>query len=72
MKTLRQLIFIFVAVTGLTLAVSAQKDEQKKPPKQPPPVVTPGKPKPPKGEKPPKKPEMSSSIAGEPSDFDLA
>lgn len=74
MKTLRQFIFIFVAVTGLTLGVSAQKNDQKKPPKDPPPVINPGQ-KPPK-ERPPKetkpnKPGMSFFIAGKETHIDL-
>ena len=74
MKTLRQLIFIFLAVAGLALGVSAQKDDQKKPPKQPPPVINPGDKKP--KEKPPKetkpnKPGVSYFLAGKPSNLDL-
>lgn len=68
MKTLKQIIFTFVAVAGLSVAVSAQKQDPKKPPpKDPPPVVNPGKPKkPPPKETPtprdqdkPKKPGMA-------------
>ena len=74
MKTLKQLIFIFVAVAGLTLGVAAQKNDQKKPPKDPPPVINPGQ-KPPR-ERPPKeikpnKPGMSYFIAGRQSDLAL-
>jgi len=73
MKTLRQLIFIFVAITGLTLAVSAQKNNQQKPPKDPPPVINPGKPpKPPPKDDKPKKPGVSYFVAGKQSDLDLA
>ncbi|MBC7899644.1 MAG: hypothetical protein H7070_06285 [Saprospiraceae bacterium] len=66
MKILRQLIFTFVAIAGLTLAVSAQKNSnQQKPPKEKPPVINPGdkKPKPPKEDKP-KKPGMSYFVTG--------
>ena len=41
MKTLKKLLFTFVAVAALSFAVSAQKDDQKKPPKNPP-TVDPG------------------------------
>jgi len=74
MKTLRQLIFIFVAVAGLTLGAAAQENDQKKPPKDPPPVINPGdkkpKDKPPKDTKP-KKPGISYFIAGKQSNIDL-
>ena len=62
MKILRQFLFTFVAVIGLSLAVSAQKDDKKPPPKEKPPVVEPGKKNPPK-ENPPKgdKPKKPSS-----------
>ena len=66
MKILRHFIFTFVAVIGLTMAVSAQKNDQKKPPPKEgrPPVVTPKDKKPPKDNprgdrKKPKKPGMS-------------
>ena len=62
MNTLKQILFTFAVVIGLSIAISAQKnDEQKKPPvKDPPPVVNPRE-KPPPREKPregdkPKKP----------------
>jgi hypothetical protein len=61
MKSLKEIIFTFVVVTGLGLGLSvhAQGDDQKKPPKNPP-VIKPGdKPKPPKGGGKPKKPGMS-------------
>lgn len=49
MKILRQIAFMFAVVMGLSLAVSAQKNDQKKlPPKEKPPVVKPGDKKPPK------------------------
>jgi len=64
MKMLRQFIFTLVAVIGLSMAVSAQKDDPKKtPPKPPPPVITPGdKTKPPREDKKPKKPGMAFAI----------
>ena len=48
MKVLKEIIFSIVLVVGLSITVSAQKNnDQKKPPKGPPPVVTPAqKPKP--------------------------
>jgi len=62
MKSLRQIIFMFVAVIGLGLSVPAQNDDQKRPPKKPP-VVDPGKKaprdNPPKGDDKPRKPGMS-------------
>ena len=49
MRVLQKILFSFVMVVGLSIAVSAQKDEQKKPPpKQTPPVITPAPTKPPK------------------------
>lgn len=76
MKTLRQLIFAFVAVVGLSMAVSAQKDDQKKPPpKDPPPVINPGqKPpreNPPKGEDKPKKPSIAFVFASKETSIDV-
>ena len=41
MKLLKNFIFSMVVVVGLSLSVSAQKNDQKKPPKGNPPVVTP-------------------------------
>jgi len=58
MKTLKQILFTFVAIAGLSLAVSAQKGGGQKPPKEKPPVINP-KDKPPKGNDKPKKPGMS-------------
>jgi hypothetical protein len=75
MKFIKQLIFSSMLVIGLSLAVSAQRDDQKKPPKDPP-VVTPGGPKKPKDNPPPrdsggdkgrgggKKPGFSTIISG--------
>lgn len=69
MNTLKQLLFTFAVIAGLSIAASAQKDDQKKPPpKDPPPVVNPRQDKPPPRERPregdkPKKPGMAYSIA---------
>lgn len=68
MKILRQFIFTVFAVAGLTLAVSAQKNDPKKPPpKAPPPKIVPGgdkkpPPPPPRG-KGPKKPGEAFFLA---------
>ena len=68
MNTLKQLIFTFAVVIGLSIAVSAQKDDQRRPPpKDPPPTVNPPREKPPPqkppgDEKKPKKPEMAFAI----------
>jgi len=69
MKTLKQFIFTIVAVIGLSIAVSAQKNEPKKQrPKDPPPVINPGekqrpKENPPRREdKKPKKPGMAFMV----------
>lgn len=63
MNTLKQILFTFVAIAGLSLAVSAQKGGDKKPPKEKPPVINP-KDKPPPRETPkPKKPGMSYFVA---------
>jgi hypothetical protein len=65
MKILKQILFTFVAVAGLSLAVSAQKGGgQQRPPKEKPPVIKPGdKPKNPPKENRPKKPGMSYFVA---------
>ncbi|MFL6466664.1 MAG: hypothetical protein ACJ72Z_01760 [Pyrinomonadaceae bacterium] len=47
MKFLMKLLFTFVAVVGLSLSVSAQKDDKRRPPKQDPPKINP-KDKPPR------------------------
>ena len=62
MKILRNLLFTLFAVIGLTLSVSAQKDDKKRPPKDPPKVEVPDKNRPrenppPRNDKP-KKPGM--------------
>jgi hypothetical protein len=79
MKTLRQFIFTLIAVIGLSMAVSAQKNDPKKQrPKDPPPVINPGdkktKPKenPPRDEKKPKKPGMAFFVYSNNSRIDLA
>lgn len=58
MKVLHKILFTFALVVGVTIAVSAQKNDPKKPPpKPPPPVITPGEgKKPPKNDDKPKKP----------------
>jgi len=63
MKKLKQILFIFVTVAGLSLAVSAQKGGgQQKPPKNPPTIPARPKPDKPKEDKP-KKPGMSYFVA---------
>ncbi len=63
MKVLQKILFMFAMVVGLSLAVSAQKndDQKKPPPKGDPPVVTPQPKNPPPRENPnkPKKPGYS-------------
>ncbi|MGH9946849.1 MAG: hypothetical protein ACRD6X_06605 [Pyrinomonadaceae bacterium] len=60
MKTFKKLVFTFIAVAGLALSVSAQKEDPKKPPKDPPKVEPRDKEKPrPKPEPTPKKPGMA-------------
>jgi hypothetical protein len=68
MKTLKQLLFTLMAVVGISLSVSAQKDDQRRPPKGNPPVIRPGeKPPrdnpPPRDENKPKKPGFSVLVA---------
>jgi hypothetical protein len=62
MKILRNLLFALFAVAGLTLSVSAQKDDKKRPPKDPPKVEPADKNKPRENPPPrdnrPKKPGM--------------
>ncbi len=63
MKTLKQILFILIAVVGLSLAAMAQgggEQKPQRPPKEPKPI--PARPKPPKDEKP-KKPGMSYFVA---------
>jgi len=52
MKVLRNFLIPMIAVLGLSVAASAQKQPQKPPPKPSPPVVKPGKPEKPKPQKP--------------------
>ncbi|PYT00775.1 MAG: hypothetical protein DMF63_05570 [Acidobacteria bacterium] len=63
MKSLKEIILMFVVVIGLALNVSAQNDDQKRPPKVPPvrePKEKPPRDNPPKGgHDRPKKPGMS-------------
>ena len=77
MKILRQFIFTIVAVIGLSMAVSAQKDDgQKKPPKDPPVIKpepkNPPRENPPKDGNKPKKPGMSFFLAGKRIDIETA
>jgi cell division septation protein DedD len=78
MKTLRKLMFTFVAVAGLSLAVSAQKDDKKdKPPKNPPTVDPADKNKPrgnptPTPRETPKKPGMAFVLVIDRRQTDLA
>jgi len=60
MKTLQQILFTLIVVTGLSLAVSAQKGE-KPPPKEKPPKIDPKPKDPPKPK--PQKPGMAFFIA---------
>ena len=76
MNKLKQILFTFVGVIGLSIAISAQKnDDQKKPPvKDPPPVVNPREKPPP--QKPrddkPKKPGMEFSLVSQRENSDNA
>lgn len=78
MKALRQLIFIFVAIIGLSLAISAQKNGPKKPPpKEKPPVINPGDKKPPRDNPPRdgkkgKKPGMALMFVANRTEIDTA
>lgn len=57
MKVLQKILFTCALVFGITFAVSAQKDgDRKPPPKDPPPVINPQPKNPPKPEPTPKKP----------------
>lgn len=76
MNTLKQILFTFAVVIGLSIAISAQKNDPKKPPpKDPPPVVNPREKPPPQkpreGDKP-KKPGMEYSMASLKETFDTA
>lgn len=77
MKVVKQILFGFVLIVGMSIAASAQKDDQKKPPpKGNPPVVTPReKPpreNPPKGDDRPKKPGMAFALKAADTNGDLA
>lgn len=67
MRVLKEILLVFALVFGLSLAVSAQKDDQRRPPKEKPPVVTPKekppKDNPPKGGDKPKKPGYALETA---------
>ncbi len=63
MTVLQKILLTLAMVVGLSLGVSAQKNDPKKPPKPPPPVINPGDKKPPKGDDKPKKPNGAVSIA---------
>ncbi len=70
MKYLRNILFTIIAVAGLALSVSAQKDDKRdKPPKNPP-TIDPGKKPPPrdnpKGHGKPKKPGMAFELIADP------
>ena len=63
MRVLQKILFTFAMVVGLSLAVSAQKDDPKKPPpKEKPPVVNPAPTKPPPDSNKPKKPASAFVI----------
>lgn len=69
MRVVKQILFTLAMVVGLSLAVFAQKDDQKKPPpKDNPPVVNPGDKRPPRDNPPkndpnkPKKPGFAIEI----------
>lgn len=66
-KILMKFLFTFVAVVGLTLSISAQKnndDKKPKPPKETP-TIDPGKKPPPRDDKKPKKPGMAFMLVVE-------
>lgn len=73
MKVLRHILFTLVMVTGLTLAVSAQKqdDPKKPPPKGTPPVINPI-PKPPPDSNKPKKPGYSLIVFRTPESAEIS
>lgn len=64
MRVLHQILITFVMIAGMSLAVSAQKEDKKpRPPKPPPPVINPREDKkPPKNEDKPKKPGMAMIV----------
>ncbi|MGI8811890.1 MAG: hypothetical protein ACR2IH_05105 [Pyrinomonadaceae bacterium] len=73
MKVLKQIFLFAFIMAGLTLAVSAQKDDRQRPPKEKPPVIQPGEkkvPPPPKDDK--KKPPGMVSLRVPKEDTDQA
>jgi hypothetical protein len=79
MKRFNQIIFTLAMVIGMTLSVSAQKDDQKRPPPKdnPPKIDVPPKNRPPRGNPPkgddkPKKPEMSFYLVNVKKESDIA
>jgi len=65
MRLVKEIIFMFVLLAGLSVASMAQKgdDPKKTPPKQPAPSVNPGKGNnQPKGENKPKKPNGGQAV----------
>jgi hypothetical protein len=79
MNSLKQILFTFAMVIGLSVGVMAQKDDQKRPPPKEgrPPKVNPRDEKPPpkntpREDKKPKKPGMAYVIVMEPKgNFDI-
>lgn len=63
MNRFKELIISSMLVAGLSLAVSAQKndDQKKPPPKDPPPKVEPGRPDKPPPKNPPRDPKKPGS-----------
>jgi hypothetical protein len=74
MRVIRHILFSFVMVAGLSLAVSAQKndDQKKPPPKDPPPVINPQPKNPPSDSNKPKKPGFAMVIFRTPDMTELA
>ena len=77
MKTLKQILFIFVMVVGLSGAALAQKDQKRPPKKEPAPKVNPREDKPPPKNSPregnrPKKPGMAYVLVMPKENFDIA
>ncbi len=64
MRVLQHILFTFLMVAGLSLAVAAQKhdDQKKPPPKDPPPVINPQPKNPPPDGNKPKKPGYAEVI----------
>ncbi|MGB7208580.1 MAG: hypothetical protein WBD27_07965 [Pyrinomonadaceae bacterium] len=78
MNTLKQILFTFAVVIGLSIGILAQRndDQKKPPPKEPPPTVNPRGEKPPPRNPPreekPKKPGMAYSLVQAKEKFDIA